>query len=174
MGAMLQPEVVTFKTETMAALGAEPKAQRRTVSIDLREDWPAALRASGFDETKPSAWSAEGLLMYLPPEAQDRLFDHITGLSAPRSQLACEYLPDMSVFGRESLRELFEQAAVDVRELVYSDGDRSHVPDHLRALGWASTLRTAEQLYTANGRHYPDSPELALFADVTYLRAELD
>ena len=46
-----QPRVVAFKTETMAALGAEPTAQRRTVSVDLRDDWPAALRDSGFDDT---------------------------------------------------------------------------------------------------------------------------
>src|ERR1700728_168608 len=89
-----QPKVVAFKTQTMARLGAEPTAQRRTVSVDLRDDWPAALRDSGFDDTKPSAWSAEGLLMYLPPEAQDRLFDHIAVLSAPGSQLATEYHPD--------------------------------------------------------------------------------
>ena len=89
-----QPKVVAFKTETMAGLGATPTAERRAVSIDLREDWPAALRNSGFDDTKPAAWSAEGLLMYLPPEAQDRLFDHITALSAPGSQLATEYHPD--------------------------------------------------------------------------------
>jgi methyltransferase (TIGR00027 family) len=89
-----QPTVIKFKTDTMAQLGAEPTTERRTVSIDLRDDWPAALRESGFDDTKPAAWSAEGLLMYLPPEAQDRLFDHITALSAPGSQLATEYHPD--------------------------------------------------------------------------------
>ena len=78
----------------MTAIGATPTAERRAVSIDLREDWPAALRRSGFDETQPTAWSAEGLLVYLPPDAQDRLFDNITALSAPGSQLATEYHPD--------------------------------------------------------------------------------
>ena len=71
-----------------------PTAERRTVAIDLREDWPEALRESGFDVSQPTAWSAEGLLVYLPPEAQDRLFDDITALSAPGSQLATEYHPD--------------------------------------------------------------------------------
>src|SRR3984893_1935600 len=88
-----QPQVFEFKTATMSSLGAAPAAERRTVSIDLREDWPAALRSSGFDVTQPTAWSAEGLLMYLPPEAQDRLFDNITDLSATGSQLATEYHP---------------------------------------------------------------------------------
>ena len=83
-----QPKVVEFKSATMSNLGAAPTADRRTVSIDLREDWPAALLSSGFDVTQPTSWSAEGLLMYLPPEAQDRLFDNITELSAPGSKLA--------------------------------------------------------------------------------------
>jgi methyltransferase (TIGR00027 family) len=89
-----QPQVIEFKTRILAKLGAEPSAELRTVGVDLREDWPAALRHSGFDDTQPTAWSAEGLLVYLPPEAQDRLFDNITTLSAPGSQLATEYHPD--------------------------------------------------------------------------------
>ena len=72
-----QPQVIEFKTRTLADLGAAPSADRRTVGIDLRDDWPAALRAAGFDPTQPTAWIAEGLLVYLPPEAQDRLFDNI-------------------------------------------------------------------------------------------------
>ena len=62
--------------------------------MDLRDDWPAALRANGFDASQPTAWSAEGLLAYLPPDAQDRLFDHITALSANGSRLATEFHPD--------------------------------------------------------------------------------
>src|SRR5580693_7738134 len=91
-----QPKVIEFKSATMSALSAAPAADRRTVSIDLREDWPAALRRSGFDDAKPTAWSAEGLLMYLPPDAQDRLFDNITALSASGSRLATEYHGDDS------------------------------------------------------------------------------
>ena len=83
-----QPQVIEFKTKTMTAIGATPSAERRAVAIDLRENWPNALRNSGFDDTRPTAWSAEGLLVYLPPQAQDRLFDNITALSAPGSQLA--------------------------------------------------------------------------------------
>ena len=80
-----QPKVVEFKSTAMSDLGAAPAADRRTVSIDLRDDWPAALQRSGFDDTQPTAWSAEGLLMYLPPDAQDRLFDNITALRHPEA-----------------------------------------------------------------------------------------
>lgn len=80
-----QPDVIEFKTTTLDGLGAKPKATLKTVAIDLREDWPSALLAAGFDAGKPSAWIAEGLYGYLPPEAQDRLLDAITSLSAPGS-----------------------------------------------------------------------------------------
>ena len=60
-----QPEVIEFKTKTLAEFGAEPTADRRTVAVDLRFDWPSALIAAGFDPSKPTAWSAEGLLGYL-------------------------------------------------------------------------------------------------------------
>src|SRR5947209_4344947 len=82
-----QPQVIEFKTRTLADLGAEPTATRRAVAIDLRGDWPAALQAAGLDAGAPTAWLAEGLLIYLPPEAQDRLFDSITALSAPGSKI---------------------------------------------------------------------------------------
>lgn len=64
-----------------------PAAELRTVGIDLRDDWATALRASGFDPSVPTAWIAEGLLIYLPPDAQDRLFDAIIALSAPGSRI---------------------------------------------------------------------------------------
>src|SRR5581483_4892893 len=73
-----QPQVIEFKTTTLADIGAQPTAERRPVGIDLRFDWPAALQAAGFDAQAPTAWLAEGLLIYLPPDAQDRLFDNIT------------------------------------------------------------------------------------------------
>lgn len=36
--------------------------------------------------TNPVPWLAEGLLAFLPPDAQDRLLDNITALSAPGSR----------------------------------------------------------------------------------------
>ena len=85
-----QPEVLAFKAEALAELGAAPTADVRPVPIDLRHDWPTALREAGFDADKPTAWIAEGLLPFLPSEAQDRLLDNITALSAAGSRLASE------------------------------------------------------------------------------------
>ena len=82
-----QPAVIEFKTATLAGLQAALTATRRTVGMDLRDDWPTALQAAGFDPTIPTAWLAEGLLIYLPSEAQDRLLDTITGPVSPFSRL---------------------------------------------------------------------------------------
>src|SRR5689334_23624300 len=68
-----QPKVLEYKDETLKAHGASPVAALRQLPIDLRNDWPKALRDNGFDESAPTAWLAEGLLMYLPADAQDRL-----------------------------------------------------------------------------------------------------
>ncbi|HEY2087683.1 MAG TPA: class I SAM-dependent methyltransferase [Mycobacterium sp.] len=165
-----QPQVVVFKTETMAELGAEPAAQRRTVSIDLREDWPTALRDSGFDDTKPSAWSAEGLLMYLPPEAQDRLFDHITALSAPGSQIATEYHPDSGPTMAERGKAMSDRWAdigcdVDLSGLFY-EGERNNVADYLTDRGWDVSSRSRRELFGEHGRVFPDDDALAAFRNV--------
>lgn len=168
-----QPEVIEFKTTTLAGLGAEPNARLQTVAVDLRDDWPAALRAAGFLSTEPTAWSAEGLLVYLPPDAQDTLFDNISTLSAPGSRLATDIVPDMAVFTderSEHLRERWKNSSVNIADLIYA-GNRSHVPDYLTDHGWQCTTRTVEQAYTANGLVYPDGDDFALFSDVTYLTA---
>ncbi len=90
-----QPEVIDFKTQTMRALDAAPSANRRAVGIDLRRDWPEALRRIGFDTDQPTVWIAEGLFIgFLPPALQDRLLDNVTALSAPGSHAAADYFPE--------------------------------------------------------------------------------
>lgn len=159
-----QPEVIEFKTRTLTDLGAEPTADRRTVAIDLRDDWPAALRRSGFDETKPTAWSAEGLLVYLPPEAQDRLFDDITALSAPGSRLATEYHPDgaaaLSDSNQSVGRRFAEQGLdLDMANLVYA-GERRPADDYLTEHGWQVSGRTRTEVFAGYGRRYPEDAEI--------------
>ncbi|OBF15901.1 class I SAM-dependent methyltransferase [Mycobacterium kubicae] len=171
-----QPDVIEFKTNEMAALSAKPAAERRTVSIDLRDDWPAALRASGFDETKPTAWSAEGLLMYLPPEAQDRLFDHITALSAPGSRLATEYHPDSGSTMSERAQEFNQRwvnlgCDIDLSGLFF-DGERNNVVDYLSAQGWHVTTRPRRELFGEYGLDFPED-EMAQLRNITAVTATL-
>ena len=172
-----QPKVIGFKSAALSALGAAPAAQRRTVGIDLRDDWPAALRHNGFDDTKPAAWSAEGLLMYLPPEAQDRLFDNITALSAPGSRLATEYHPESGPTMAERARAFNQRWAnlgcdIDMSGLFY-DGARSNVVDYLPDRGWQVTTRTRRELFADYGLTVPDDDETAAFRNVVAVTATL-
>jgi methyltransferase (TIGR00027 family) len=81
-----QPRVLEFKREVLAEHGATPTAERRQIAVDLRDDWPQALTNQGFDPSKPSAWIAEGLLIYLPATTQEQLFTGIDKSAAPGSQ----------------------------------------------------------------------------------------
>jgi methyltransferase (TIGR00027 family) len=105
-----QPQVIEFKTTTLAGLGALPIADMRAVPIDLRQDWPARLRQAGFDAEQPTAWIAEGLLAFLPPDAQDKLLDSVTALSAAGSRLATETVADTTHLdaggAKEAMRKL--------------------------------------------------------------------
>ena len=172
-----QPKVVEFKSATMSNLGAAPTADRRTVSIDLREDWPAALLSSGFDVTHPTSWSAEGLLMYLPPEAQDRLFDNITELSAPGSKLATEYHPDSDSTMTQRAQEFNDRWAkvgcdVNLSGLFY-DGDRANVADYLTERGWEVAARMRRDLFGDYGLEFHDDEEMAQFRNITAVTATL-
>jgi methyltransferase (TIGR00027 family) len=172
-----QPEVIDFKTTTLADLGAHPAADLRVVGIDLRNDWPTALRGKGFDVAQPTAWIAEGLLIYLPPDAQDQLFDNIGSLSAPGSRLATEYVPSTDIFTDERAQARSERwrrlgMNVDMRELVY-DGKRSHVIRYLEAGGWHVTADDVPDLYTANGFTFPDDEDAQAMADAKYITATL-
>jgi methyltransferase (TIGR00027 family) len=162
-----QPKVVEFKTAAMANLGAAPTADRRTVAIDLRDDWPEALRRGGFDTTQPTSWSAEGLLMYLPPDAQDRLFDNITALSAPGSKLATEYHGDDSGRTMSQRAQQFNQrwanlgCDIDLSGLFF-DGERSNVVDYLADRGWQVSTRPRREFFADYGRVFPDDEESQL------------
>jgi methyltransferase (TIGR00027 family) len=170
------PDVIAFKTSTLSKLGAEPTAERRTVAVDLRDDWPAALEAGGFDPQAPSVWSAEGLLVYLPPEAQDSLFDNITALSVAGSQLACEFVPDTTVFTDGRWRAHHERMSelgfdvVDFNDLVYHF-ERNHIIEHLAQQGWQVSHRAVARMHAANGFVYPDDEVASAFADMTYVNA---
>ncbi|MGV0743592.1 class I SAM-dependent methyltransferase [Mycolicibacterium sp. XJ870] len=139
-----QPKVLEYKAATLAEHGVQPSAQRREVPVDLRFDWPKALREAGFDENQPTAWLAEGLLMYLPADAQDRLFELVTELSAPGSRIAAETAGVTASDRREEMRERFAKfadqfnmgSALDIQELIYEDPDRAEVADWLSAHGW--------------------------------------
>ena len=146
-----QPKVLQYKAGKLAEHGVRPSAELHEVAIDLRQDWPAALREAGFDPSRPTAWLAEGLLMYLPADAQDRLFEQITELSAPGSRVSAEAVRHHDEERRAQMRERWEKMAdqvgmkqtVNIGDLTYNDPDRAELVDWLNAHGWSATGQPA-------------------------------
>src|SRR5215207_6838969 len=146
-----------------------------TVAIDLRDDWPKALLDNGFDSGRPTAWTAEGLLIYLPSEAQDLLFDRITELSAAGSRVATEHIPDVSMFSDGRAKEITDRLKTyghdfEMGDLIYH-GERSDVLDYLTAHGWDVSAQGMRDAYDANGFEFPEDGALGFFADLSYVTA---
>ena len=174
-----QPRVIEFKSTTLAGLRAVPTAELRTVSVDLRHDWPSALRNAGLDSDRPTAWIAEGLFGYLPPEAQDHLLDNITALSADGSQLVAEVF-----FSAPVSRELYDAIFarwyehgldVEMDRLGYPGG-RSDVATYLEQRNWRVARTPLNELLLANGfrpHSVHNSTDEALFTENYYCTAVL-
>jgi methyltransferase (TIGR00027 family) len=162
-----QPKVLEFKTQTLAGHDVRPAARYVAVPIDLRQDWPKALRDEGFDPSEPTAWAAEGLLPYLPAEAQDLLFERIHVHSARDSRIAVEsfgadfFDPEYLAGRREKLRQWREEAGAsdddgvpDTQDLWYIE-DRTDVAAWLTEHCWDVTSVGAAELMTRYGRSKP-------------------
>jgi methyltransferase (TIGR00027 family) len=160
-----QPKVLAFKAQTLRAHDAHPAARYVQVPADLRQDWPKALRDAGFDPDEPTAWAAEGLLPYLPADAQDLLFERIHQHSARDSRIAVEsfgggfFDREYLASRREQMRRLREEAGEDadgpdVQDLWYIE-DRTDVADWLTEHGWNVSSVEAAELMTRYGRCKP-------------------
>jgi len=169
-----QPRVLEFKSSTLREHGAQPTCNLVPVPVDLRHDWPAALRQAGFDPSAPSAWSAEGLLPFLPAAAQELLFERVQALGAAGSRIAVEapgsdFLDEASqAKQRENMQQVRDLMAKleperdipDVTDLWYFE-EREDVGDWLRRNGWDAAVTRAEVLMANYGRTPPDVEDAA-------------
>lgn len=150
-----QAGVFEFKNGVLAGCRAGRSAHRVVVPADLREDWPTALLAAGFDPARPSAWLAEGLLPYLPAQAEADLFDRVHQLSVPGSRMAVEHLGPSRAGTADRAQPLSEVLGVDIADLMYLD-EREDPGDRLRRYGWDVARVQASEFAQANGRFLND------------------
>jgi methyltransferase (TIGR00027 family) len=162
-----QAKVLDFKSTALQQRGAQPTSALVSVAVDLRQDWPTALREAGFDSSRPTVWSAEGLLRYLPARAQDLLLERINTLSPSGSWLAVNAPahsaldPDLLARQRDQSRRIQAAAArlldaevPDIEDLWYPE-ERTDVADWLCENGWEATTITMREMLTRYGRNVP-------------------
>ena len=166
-----QPKVLDFKREVLAELGDAPRADRREVAVDLRDDWALALAEAGFDAAAPTAWIAEGLLIYLPATAQGQLFEGIDALSSPGSWVAVEE-------GRPMPQQVFDAKRQEERDagqegtfftLIYNE-QLAPAEEWFGSRGWHAAATPLAGYLDDVGRPIPaDDPESGPMADANSL-----
>ncbi|MGW4423236.1 class I SAM-dependent methyltransferase [Streptosporangium sp. NPDC004631] len=156
--------VLAFKRHVLDGLAAIPAATRRPIAVDLRGDWAQSLVSTGFDPTVPTAWLAEGLLLYLPPAAERRLIDTVDRLSADGSSLAFEVklgTESPEVRANPVYTATRQQIGVDL--LTLFDGEpRPDSVGHLRGRGWSAAIHTPFDFTRRHGRGPRPEPNDAL------------
>src|SRR5581483_10175003 len=152
------PKVLEFKDGVLAGEGARPQCRRRTVPVDLRGDWPAALATAGFRPDRPTAWLAEGLLPYLPHDAQERLLRRLHARSAPGSRIALEHVDGdvTALLDDPTLLRMAENLGVDLAQLWPAD-QGLNAPGWLADHGWAVTTTLALDAARAYGRTFDET-----------------
>jgi methyltransferase (TIGR00027 family) len=149
------PEVLDFKEHVLRRCNAEPRCARTTVRADLLEDWRTPLQASGFRSSETAVWVAEGLLIYLTTEQNDRLLSEVTELSAGGSAIGI------------TLRTHVDEEPVADRSMTSSGRQptfrtmwKSRAPDDptawLEGHGWQPEIFHARERGDAYGRPVPD------------------
>jgi methyltransferase (TIGR00027 family) len=167
-----QAKVLDFKSTTLQHRGAHPTSRLVSIAIDLRQDWPTALQEAGFDLSRPTAWSAEGLLRYLPARAQDLLFERILALSPSGSWLATNAPADSALDPewlarqRERWHRLRAAAArvldteLPADEDLWYPEERTDVTEWLREHGWDASAITMGEMLARYGRTVPGDDKL--------------
>ena len=125
-----RPGPACTKSTSRKCWSTKPRRWRPTASSRLSSvtRWRPTCGSTGrkrcatrdFDPAQRTAWLAEGLLMFLPGEAEDRLFTDIDALSAPGSRACIE---DFTF--DEAAREAYERRRAKTDELRQRLGDEN-------------------------------------------------
>ncbi|HZU47199.1 MAG TPA: SAM-dependent methyltransferase [Mycobacterium sp.] len=160
-----QPKVLQFKSDTLARRSAHPAVGYVAVPVDLRQDWPKALREAGFDPSAATAWCAEGLIPYLSAADQDLMFERIAGLTSRGSRVAADtfsagfFDPDYLERRSEKMRRLREASDMPPAQDLWFIEERTDLTEWLTQRGWQVTAIEALDLMERYGRSPDGDPE---------------
>ncbi|WP_110943942.1 class I SAM-dependent methyltransferase [Streptomyces niger] len=144
---------LAFKASVLRQERAVARCERITVPVDLHEDWPGALTAAGHDPAVPTAWIAEGLLIYLPADAVELLLARISRQSAAGSRMGLTL----------GSRGVIERFGADAAPGSAASMWVSEMPDDpvgwLAGYGWDADIHTLRERAAVYGRPISTPPQ---------------
>lgn len=143
-----RPGVLEFKQEVLDTLDEHPGTERIIVGADLERGWPTELLSAGFNPSLPTCWLAEGLMMYLTPQAEFALLDHLISLSVPGSRIGLEHA-DVADVVPENPAGSPQRA--EMRDLLVNE-DRPHPSPWFIEHGWVAETTWSADLLAELGR----------------------
>jgi methyltransferase (TIGR00027 family) len=146
------PGVLGFKEGVLAERAATSRCRRTALAVDLREDWPGALREAGFQQGQPTAWLVEGLMIYLSPDEAARLLTSIDALSAPGSRVSFEH---GTVRDSGMLAAARALPAMDRYTSLWKGGLGTETPGWLTRHGWTVETYERADVAASFGRPVP-------------------
>lgn len=150
------PEVLNFKDGLLAGQGAVARCERMAAPADLREDWPVELGRAGFQTTEPTAWLAEGLLLYLSADEAAHLLTAVGQLSVPGSQLSFEH---GAIADTALLAQARAMPTMDRYTALWKGGLGEDASDWLTRHGWRTQTQDLATIAASYDRPIPGSSD---------------
>jgi methyltransferase (TIGR00027 family) len=154
-------DVFEFKERVLAEQRVYPRCERIVLPVDLRDDWPAALRSSKFRADQASIWLLEGVLMYLSQAERDRLIEQISQLADTASRMAVEpptwRIPPgvAATVARGKLDRATMAMAAQLSQAAAEEASVADPAGWLSRWGWRVQLYDVAERFAAYGREPP-------------------
>jgi methyltransferase (TIGR00027 family) len=145
------PAVLEFKERILTDRDAVPRCRRRSIAVDLREDFTGPLTRAGLSTDEPAAWLVEGLLIYLTAGEAARLLTRVGDLSAAGSMVALE----VDALGIDPLRAKAERSPEMAPYTKLWKGGLPDVAGWLTEHGWRPEMHDRATVSSGYGR--PDT-----------------
>jgi methyltransferase (TIGR00027 family) len=129
-------EILAKKASVLQKLEAKANCHRHGVTADFQGLWSSALAVAGFDPTRPAAFLAEGLMMYLQPAVAIGLLEALSSLAAQASWLGADLI-SKEILTSPATKALMDRLARQGCPWQFGISDPVNV---LHSYGWNATV----------------------------------
>lgn len=153
-----QPEVLKYKADKLT--NAQAHCLRKTIEVDLREEWQKKLLEAGFTPNERTLWTVEGLLMYLNESQVTTLFERINTLATSNDLMLFD------IFTRDLLEAPYMQKQLEFLASLSAPWKfgTNDPEEFMKKLGWSAFMiqpgeyAPARWPFPVAPRHIPNIP----------------